>query len=93
MKKRIIFIILAMLFIASTVVFAYNFCFFANGVSVSVQEKSVFFKNESDEGANVPHMVYFEDGTSVGPKNTYVPAKSSKTDNYSKKIKDVQQCW
>ena len=93
MKRRIILVVLAMLFIASALVFAYDYCFFANGVSVSNDNYNVYFKNESDQGANVPHIVYFQDDTSVGPKNTYVPANSSKRDNYSKKIKNVQQCW
>jgi len=100
MKKRtVVLVALAMFFVASAIVFAYDFCFFADGVSVSFTNPSdraasfVKFNNESDEGRSVPHIVHFEDGSKVGPKNTYVPAKSTKSDEYSKKIKNVEQCW
>jgi type 1 fimbria pilin len=36
MNKKIFLVGLALLFIASAVVFAYDYCFFANGVTVSI---------------------------------------------------------
>jgi len=97
-KNVVVGLALAVILAASALVFAYNMCFFANGVSVSFRNTKgdgiVHFQNQSDVDANVPHIIYFQDGSQAGPINTYVPARQSKTDLYPRQhIRNVEQCW
>ena len=92
LKKQVsIFLVLLVVGIATVV--AYDYCFVADGVTISKSGTYVIFENKADDYRTVIYTVVFTDKTKAEYEQYTVSAKNTERKNYGKQIKTVDPCW
>jgi hypothetical protein len=91
--KKLLNIILVLLVVGIATVVAYDYCFVADGVTISKYETYVIFENKADSYRTVIYTVKFKNGTKAEYEQYTVSAKSTERKNYSKLIESVDPCW